>query len=148
MIHKSIWIAIKRWKYHPQIARKSRQMQFHDKTAYVWGLRYRWDPSLSMNPVCRFAHFMPPCMWGLWRDGCKENWRYSAWFHGLLQISVRSEISLLIGNSSIHRNSSQLPASIYPPASFLSQPSFQSLIFCPITLTMWTNQHLDFQTGI
>ena len=22
-------------------ARKSRQMQFHDKTAYVWGLRYR-----------------------------------------------------------------------------------------------------------
>ena len=35
-------------------------MQFHDKTAYVWGLRYRWDPSLSMNPVRRFAHFMPP----------------------------------------------------------------------------------------
>ena len=52
------------------------------------------------------------------------------------------------GNSQIHRNSSPLPASIYPPASFLSQPSFQSLIFCPITLTMWTNQHLDFQTGI
>ena len=36
-------------------------MQFHDKTAYVWGLRYRWDPSLSMNPVRRFAHFIPPC---------------------------------------------------------------------------------------
>ena len=35
-------------------------MQFHDKTAYVWGLRYRWDPSLSMNPVRQFAHFMPP----------------------------------------------------------------------------------------
>ena len=45
----------------PEKARKSRQMQFHDKTAYVWGLRYRWDPSLSMNPVRRFAHFMPPC---------------------------------------------------------------------------------------
>ena len=44
----------------PEKARKLRQMQFHDKTAYVWGLRYRWDPSLSMNPVCRFAHFMPP----------------------------------------------------------------------------------------
>ena len=44
----------------PEKARKSRQMQFHDKTAYVWGLRYRWDPSLSMNPVRRFAHFMPP----------------------------------------------------------------------------------------
>ena len=23
-------------------------------------LRYRWDPSLSMNPVRQFAHFMPP----------------------------------------------------------------------------------------
>ena len=43
-------------------ARKSRQMQFHDKTAYVWGLCYRWDPSLSMIPVRRFAHFMPPCL--------------------------------------------------------------------------------------
>ena len=40
--------------------RKSQQIQFQDKTAYVWGLRYRWDPSLSMNPVRRFAHFMPP----------------------------------------------------------------------------------------
>ena len=36
-------------------------MQFHDNTAYVWGLRYRWYPSLSMNLVRRFAHFMPPC---------------------------------------------------------------------------------------
>ena len=35
-------------------------MQFRNKTAYVWGLRYRWDPSLLMNPVRRFAHFMPP----------------------------------------------------------------------------------------
>ena len=35
-------------------------MQFHNKTAYVWGLRYRWDPSLSRNPVPRFPHFMPP----------------------------------------------------------------------------------------
>ena len=34
-------------------------MQFHDKTLYVWGLRYWWDPSLSMNPVRRFAHFTP-----------------------------------------------------------------------------------------
>ena len=25
----------------PEKARKSRQMQFRDKTAYVWGLRYR-----------------------------------------------------------------------------------------------------------
>ena len=33
----------------PEKARKLRQMQFHDKTAYVWGLRYRWDPSLSMR---------------------------------------------------------------------------------------------------
>ena len=44
----------------PEKARKSRQMQFHDKTAYVWGLRYRWDPLLSRNPVPRFPHFMPP----------------------------------------------------------------------------------------
>ena len=35
-------------------------MQFRDKTAYVWGLCYRWDPSLSRNPVPRFPHFMPP----------------------------------------------------------------------------------------
>ena len=33
---------------------------FTTKTAYAWGLCYRWDPSLSMNPVRRFAHFMPP----------------------------------------------------------------------------------------
>ena len=25
--------------------------RFRDKTAYVWGLRYRWDPSLLRNPV-------------------------------------------------------------------------------------------------
>ena len=53
----------------PQKARKSGQMQFHDKTSYVWGLRYRWDPSLSRNPVPRLPHFMPPwhevnlCIW-------------------------------------------------------------------------------------
>ena len=47
----------------PEKVRKSRQMQFRDKTAYVWGLCYRWDPSLSMNPVRQFAHFMPPCIW-------------------------------------------------------------------------------------
>ena len=45
----------------PEKARKSRQMHFRDKTAYVWGRCYRWDPSLLMNPVCRFAHFMPTC---------------------------------------------------------------------------------------
>ena len=44
----------------PEKARKSRQMQFHVKTAYVWGPRYQWDPSLLMNPARRFAHFMPP----------------------------------------------------------------------------------------
>ena len=32
----------------PEKARKSRQKH-----------RYRWDPSLSMSPVRRFAHFMP-----------------------------------------------------------------------------------------
>ena len=45
----------------PEKARKSQQMQFRDKTAYVWGLRYGWDPSLSMSPARRLAHFMPPC---------------------------------------------------------------------------------------
>ena len=49
----------------PEKVRKSRQMQFHDKTAYDCGLRYRWDPSLSMNPVRQFAHFMPPWL-GMW----------------------------------------------------------------------------------
>ena len=45
----------------PEKVRKSRQMQFRDKTAYVWGLCYRWDPSLSMSPARRLAHFMPLC---------------------------------------------------------------------------------------
>ena len=45
----------------PEKVRKSRQMQFRDKTAYVWGLRYRWDPSLSRIPDPRIPHFMPPC---------------------------------------------------------------------------------------
>ena len=36
------------------------QMQFRDKTAYVWGVCYWWDPSLSMSPAHRNAHFMPP----------------------------------------------------------------------------------------
>ena len=44
----------------PEKVRKSRQMQFRDKTAYVWGLCYRWVPSLSMIPARRIAHFMPP----------------------------------------------------------------------------------------
>ena len=44
----------------PEKTRKSWQMQFRDKTAYVWGLRYQWDPSLSRNPVPRFPHIMPP----------------------------------------------------------------------------------------
>ena len=52
----------------PEKARKSRQMQFHDKTTYVWGLRYRWDPSLSMNPVRQFAHFMPPWSLLIWEE--------------------------------------------------------------------------------
>ena len=33
---------------------------FRDKTAYVWGLRYRWDPLLSRNLIPRFPHFKPP----------------------------------------------------------------------------------------
>ena len=36
-------------------------MQFCDKTAYVWGLRYRWDPLLSRNLIPWFPHFKPPC---------------------------------------------------------------------------------------
>ena len=45
----------------PEKARKSQQVQFCDKTAYVWGLCYQWDPSLSMIPALRIAHFMPHC---------------------------------------------------------------------------------------
>ena len=33
---------------------------FRDKTAYVWGLRYRWDTLLSRNLIPRFPHFKPP----------------------------------------------------------------------------------------
>ena len=35
-------------------------MQFRDKTAYVCGLRSRWDPLLSMSPARRLPHFLPP----------------------------------------------------------------------------------------
>ena len=56
----------------PEKARKSRQMHFRDKTAYVWGIRYRWDPSLSMSPVRQFAHFMPPCLGEYSRAGCSN----------------------------------------------------------------------------
>ena len=41
---------------------------FHDKTAYVWGLRYRWDPLLSRNLIPRFPHFKPPCDKDQWKD--------------------------------------------------------------------------------
>ena len=51
---------------------KARKSQFHDKTAYVWCLRYRWDPSLSMNPVRQFAHFMPP--WHFLVGFNQEHW--------------------------------------------------------------------------
>ena len=44
-------------------------MQFRDKTAYVWGLRYRWDPTLSRKPLSCFPHFMPP--W--WRDSYDDD---------------------------------------------------------------------------
>ena len=47
--------------FTPEKALKSRQMQFHDRTAYVWGLRYRWDPSLSRNLIPRFPYIKPPC---------------------------------------------------------------------------------------
>ena len=33
------------------------------KQAYVWGLRYQWDPSLSRKLLPRFPHFMPLCLW-------------------------------------------------------------------------------------
>ena len=65
------WIAEKRnlhfkrkklWKSFIKRCPPPYQMQGHDKTAYVWGLRYGWDPSLSMSPACRLAHFIPPCL--------------------------------------------------------------------------------------
>ena len=42
-------------------AHNTRQMQLCDKTAYIWGLRYQWDSSLSRKPLPCFPHFMPPC---------------------------------------------------------------------------------------
>ena len=53
---------------NPNKAQKSRQMQFYDKTAYVWGLRYRWDPSLLMNPVRRFGHIYRTSINGYFLD--------------------------------------------------------------------------------
>ena len=48
-------------KYHQRMGKLPLKKRVNrDKTVYVWGLRYRWDPSLSMNPVRRFAHFMSP----------------------------------------------------------------------------------------
>ena len=36
----------------PEKACKSRQMQFHFKTAYVWGLRYRWTRFVGSRTLC------------------------------------------------------------------------------------------------
>ena len=52
----SIWIQIQIWiwiqhKYGRNLWKMSKIGQNSDD---------RWDPSLSMNPVRRFAHFMPP----------------------------------------------------------------------------------------
>ena len=57
-------------------------MQGHDKTACVWGLRYWWDPSLSMNPVRRFAHFMPPCTWDVFAVRFFSNFKPRKWSSG------------------------------------------------------------------
>ena len=56
-------------------------MQFRDKTTYVWGLRYRRDPSLSRNQDPRIPHFMPP--WQLHRIGV---WLGIHVFHICIQI--------------------------------------------------------------
>ena len=49
-------------------------MRFRNKIAYVWGLRYRWNPSLSRNLNPRFPHFVPPCMRVEWNttSSCKN----------------------------------------------------------------------------
>ena len=75
--------------------RKSRQMHFRDKTAYVWGLRYRWDPLLSMNLICRFAHFMPP-----WPMGFSWFQVGFSWFHGCRSISFNSRLFFLVFHDS------------------------------------------------
>jgi len=33
---------------------------FATKQLIFWAFIFRWDPSLSMKPICRFAHFVPP----------------------------------------------------------------------------------------
>ena len=47
--------------------------------AYVWGLSYRWYPPLSMKPLCRFAHFVPP-------------WLISICFHCFLASSIQRRL--------------------------------------------------------
>ena len=64
MIHKSIWIAIKRWKYHPQIARKSRQMLFatNQRMFGVFAideiLCYRGSPFPASRTLCHPAWYI------------------------------------------------------------------------------------------
>ena len=60
----------------PEKASKSRQMQLRDRTGYVRGLCYRWDPSLSRKPLPRFPHFMPPCHSGLLGSKMIQNDQY------------------------------------------------------------------------
>ena len=51
-------------------ARKTQQMQFRDKTAYVLGLRYRWDltvfclPEVGRSQYCLLIIF--GSLWGPW----------------------------------------------------------------------------------
>ena len=60
----------------PEKARKSQQMQFLDKTAYVWGLRYRWTPFVGSRTLC---HPEAHCCWGDFSETHEHHWNRSSW---------------------------------------------------------------------
>merc|ERR1711978_18744 len=54
----------------PEKARKSRQMQFRDKTAYVWGLRYRGSRIPGSPTLCHPALTYSCILWHILAYSC------------------------------------------------------------------------------
>ena len=126
----------------PEKARKSRQMKFRDKTAYVWGLCYRWDPLLSRNPVPRFPHFMLPCHWlrasgWTWTTGYD---RSSGTFLSILR-QAKSVVSIVFYK--YVKNQWPIFVSCQQVAQILSFTSMSFVYVSILTLVMEVGQPID-----
>ena len=64
---------VKRGHLLPEKARRSRQIHFCIKTAYVWGLGYHWDPSpfTIVDYQSQILHIKPPFL-----QVCRQIWHF------------------------------------------------------------------------